>query len=225
MSSGGIPDFEAGPARSRAVVRWGRHEPDWRGYAIGYRRAADALAQEATTGRVSLDLFVFPLAGLYRHALELHLKWLTVAIREELGTSTALLMTHDIERLWRHLREPLRPLGLRDPDWESLDAKVLAWSRLDPKGVGFRYPVTVSGEPALTMDALNLEVLAQTSTEILDALEALIGAARDEGRVLAGEAMVEAASEWWYSLASEERERYEEEHAELHEAYMAGHIP
>lgn len=218
-------DFEAGPARSRALVRWGRHEPDWQGYAIGYRRAADALAEEATAGRVSLDLFVFPLAGLYRHALELHLKWLAVAIREELGTSTALLMTHDIERLWRHLRESIRPLGLRDPDWEVLDTKVLAVSRLDPKGVGFRYPVTVGGEPSLTIDALNLEPFTQTLAEILDVLEALVGAARDEGRVLAEEAMLQSANDWWYSLPKEERERYEDEHAELHEAYMAGHIP
>lgn len=148
------------------MLRWTRHDPDWRGYAIGYRRAADALAQETTSG-VSLDLVVFPLAGLYRHALELHLKWLTVAIREELGTSTALLMTHDIERLWHHLREPLRPLGLRDSDWEDLDAKVLALSRLDPKGEGFRYPVTVGGEPSLTIHALNLELFAQTSAQIL----------------------------------------------------------
>jgi hypothetical protein len=206
------------------VLRWTRHEPDWRGYAIGYRRAADAPAQEAVSG-VSLDLVVFPLAGLYRHALELHLKWLTVAIREELGTSTALLMTHDIERLWHHLREPLRPLGLRDSDWEDLDSKVLALARLDPKGEGFRYPVTIGGEPSLTIHALNLELFAQTSAQILDVLEALVDAAKDEGRVLAEEAMVEAANDWWYSLPDEERERYEEEHAELHEAYMAGHIP
>jgi hypothetical protein len=56
-------------------------------------------------------------------------------------------------------------------------------------------------------------------------LEALVDAAKDEGRVLAEEAMVEAANDWWYSLPDEERERYEEENAELHEAYMAGHIP
>jgi hypothetical protein len=218
-------DLASGPLNAHGVVRWRAHEPDWRGYAIGYRRAAEALTDREAADGVHVDTLVLPIAGLFRHALELHLKWLAVVLNRELGESVRLLFTHDIERLWRHLEEPLRSLGLDGGEWERIGTRVHLIAEIDPKGHGLRYPVRLEGESPLTLEALNLVALASVAGEVLDALAAAVDGAIGEGRDRAQEAMHEAAQEWWYSLSDEERAGYEEAHAVLPEAYLAGYIP
>ena len=218
-------DLASGPASAQAAFRWRAHDPDWRGYAIGYRRAAEELTERVTADGVHLDTLAFPIGGLFRHALELHLKWLAVVLREELRESVRLIGTHDIERLWRHLERPIRSLGLDGEGWKRIDNHVGLISRIDPRGLSFRYPVGIDGTSLLAPDALNLASLADAAHEVLDALEAMVACAMHEGRLRAEEAMHEAAQEWWHSLGDEEQARYEEEDLLLHEAYMAGHIP
>jgi hypothetical protein len=103
-----------------------------------------------------VDILAFPIAGLFRHALELHLKWLAVVLREELRQSVRLLATHDIGRLWRHLEEPPRSLGLEGEEWQRIDGSVHLISGVDPRGLGFRYPVGLEGEHLLMLEALNI---------------------------------------------------------------------
>ncbi|MGD9573093.1 MAG: hypothetical protein AB7I38_20000 [Dehalococcoidia bacterium] len=215
-------DLTTGPFPSLAMLRWGEHEPDWRGYATGYRRASDALLGLAVERQVSIDLVVFPLGALLRQSVELHLKWLTVSIREQLGASTALAKNHDLDGLWERLRAPLRPLGLDEPQWEHLRSKIRILSQLDRTGETFRYPTTTKGRPSIEVDSLDVRKLADVVAEVLDVLEALVDAVTDEGRQRAEEAMADAARAWWSSLPDEEREQYEAEEAELHEAYIRG---
>lgn len=204
------------------MLRWGEHEPDWRGYATGYRRASEALLGLAVERQVSIDLVVFPLGALFRQSVELHLKWLTVSIREQLGASTALAKNHDLDGLWDRLRAPLRPLGLDEREWEHLRSKIRVLSQLDRTGQTFRYPVTMKGRPSLSLDSFDVQKLADAVAEVLDALEAFVDAVADQGRQRAETAMADAARAWWSSLPTEERERYEAEDAELHEAYIRG---
>lgn len=218
-------DVTSGPANGKAVLRWRAHEPDWRGYAIGYRRAAEALTDGVAADGSRVDTLAFPIGGLYRHALELHLKWLAVVLRKELRASVRLIVTHDVARLWRHLERPIRSLGLDGEEWERIDQRVELIAGIDPRGLTFRYPVDTNGESLLALSALNVVSLASVAREVLDALEVMVDCAMHEGRLRAEEAMNEAAQDWWHALSHDERACYEAEDLLLHEAYMAGHIP
>ena len=91
-------DFE-----NNACIAW----PDWKNYAYSFYEGARGLAEAvwAEPRIVDLDSAIYPIAFLYRHYIELSLKWLIYLLRRlELNQRSIPKNTHDVHVLWQEAR-------------------------------------------------------------------------------------------------------------------------
>ena len=114
----------------------------------GYRRAADALVDQAAGWQYDRDSLVWPIVFLYRQYLELALK---VAIAD-FGRSASIepnWRSHDLKFLWSQFKKITHYWGIEKNDkMNSTVGKVIAeFSNVDPESMSFRYPVTHEGDP------------------------------------------------------------------------------
>jgi hypothetical protein len=151
-------------------------------YAFAYWRAARGLVEgKLFDGRGRPDFSTFPIAFLYRHALELTLKSILIEHDGQYSKNPSLLLKNKAkghELPAEYLRE-IRALVSATPDidvpqesWSSLDAILAEWRDIDPDGMAFRYSIDKKAKKDYTNPDSTFEVvtLAQGMDDALEAL-------------------------------------------------------
>ncbi len=112
------------------------------GYIEGYRLAAQAVFEAAIRDRKSPEYFIWPLANLWRHFLELSMKDLIAMGREIQGDPSEFPTSHRLMYLWREVRKYFELTGHGDSsELPIVETTIAEFETIDPAGVGFRYPV------------------------------------------------------------------------------------
>ncbi len=217
----------SGHSGERALLRWRTPfdpalppEPGWRAYALGYRRAFERLV-DSIPMQQGHDTLVYPIVWLARHAMEVALKALIVAFKEELGMGEGFKLNHNLLGLREKAERLVRKLGAEEDEALSRVREGIAKiAGLDPDGTRFRYPEARDGTPSTTEAAINLDVLSEVVIGVLDALEAERAWVEDEGEDRRMQAAEEAANEWLASLPDEVRDEYINEEEQIWSAWM-----
>jgi len=146
--------------------------------AVGYREAAELLANtiierpEYETSRTLLH----PLLFLYRHSVELRLKWFI----EDYGTG-APPTNHRLQCLWRTFRELATPHATTG-DLDKTGKLIGELAEIDPDSQTFRYATTRNGKPIdipfEAVDLLNLRKLMADLETFFFGLDAVIDEAQ-----------------------------------------------
>lgn len=120
-------------------------------YIEGFGTGAVILARKLE--RPVNDALLFPACFLFRHYVELELKWIVATINAANGsTPTTPLLTHKLRLLWDSAR-PMLVASLPDVTTEAFDSiqeLIYAFSDIDPKGEDFRYWADTKGDSTLT---------------------------------------------------------------------------
>ncbi|WP_419907885.1 hypothetical protein [Hoeflea sp.] len=127
----------------------------------GYRRSADFLVDKALEDWREADFLIYPILFLYRHALELNLKYIINVYGPHVGVD-AIWNTHEFEELWGRFLKVLDGFGTDDPDnADQIVGGVIAqFGNVDPRSFSYRYPRDNRGNPIpLVQDRMNLEML------------------------------------------------------------------
>jgi hypothetical protein len=148
----------------------------WLGYAEGYRRAAGRLVQQYVTGGFNEDhsYIGYPVAFLYRHALELRIKHVLLLGNALIGSPLDFTDRHDLVGLWSECEAVLRQLWSagQDEDFAAITDQIAQFSEVDPDGFRFRYPVTTarSGSRQPSLDSTFREFGLRTFAERMEGL-------------------------------------------------------
>ena len=121
------------------------------------------------------DKYFFPIAYLYRHAIELKLKCL-IKIGIDLGLLTKdnriidSLKKHELYKLWNYAKEAIVkfwPDGTKS-DLQIVESIIQQLHNIDPSGQNLRYIKNISGENTLEKMPDSIELL--TFQEVIDGL-------------------------------------------------------
>jgi hypothetical protein len=133
-------------------------------YSLGYKEAADFLANNASD--VSLqDLFIYPIAFLYRHHLELHLKMIIKHGNQLLNKNAVLRSNHDLKKLWKTAKEIILKIWSQgDPMYlNPVDHVISEYHKLDPNSTAFRYSYDFEGNNNLQdIHHINISALSKS---------------------------------------------------------------
>lgn len=123
------------------------------GYILGYKRAADILAEHVMENARYQDTLIYPIVFLYRQYLELCMKQL---IRDAAPLLDAPINTssthHRLLDLWADCRAILQqalPDQPQPEDWETIGECITEFNAIDPTSTAFRYPTDKQGLPSL----------------------------------------------------------------------------
>lgn len=155
-----------------ACVNWGG---GWTLYAIGYRKAGDALVERVAQDRSEADALVYPIVFCYRQYLELMLKDTLMEARRYYGIDEPFDPEHSLLHHWTPLRALLEKRWPEHP--EPLDAvgeNLGQFDGVDKGSFAFRYSTTTSGQPSLPneMERINLRNLSEVVARLGTFLEA-----------------------------------------------------
>lgn len=145
------------------------------GYIYGYKYAADSLVIQVNEKAANQDILVFPIVFLYRHYLELALKYIIADGRDLLGEKRSFPTHHKIEYLWPLTKEIIRKIWSGDePEEVKLTDHVVGeLSKIDPGSMSFRYPENLEGKNSLpSIKYINLRHFGQMIDEVSSFLEA-----------------------------------------------------
>ena len=166
---------------SDVVLNWyGEAVEKLEPYAKAYHSAAQLLI-EKSTGDQLRDINACPIVFLYRLSLELYLKAILIlgsSILRQDGTRFRIVeeilnQRHNLPGLWKEFKTLCR---LLDWEWETeYDACgeiIMELHEKDPGSFCFRYPITMSGDPALEHDfRFDLENFCARMDEVLEVLD------------------------------------------------------
>ncbi|NJL71980.1 MAG: hypothetical protein HC888_10450 [Candidatus Competibacteraceae bacterium] len=156
----------------------GRQLPDYKGtnhYSEGFRVAARCLAEQVIEARncdgLYVDIMIYPVFFLYRHAFELQLKLIIRAGLDLSGTTGTVQKTHKLADLWNDAR-PLLEAIFPDLDWTQnnhVSRLIGEFSILDPNGEAGRYDRSRKGEKHFAhLATINLHHFAQVAEKLCD---------------------------------------------------------
>ena len=127
----------------------------------GYRQSADVLVDRALENMAETDTLIYPILFLYRHALELNLKYIINVYGRKVGVDP-VWNSHDFAVLWPRFLEVLDGFGTVDPDKadQVVGGVIAQFGNIDPGSFSHRYPADRWGNPIpLVQDRIDLETL------------------------------------------------------------------
>ena len=127
----------------------------------GYQTAADILVKRALEDAAELDTLIYPILFLYRHALELNLKYVINVYGPHVDIDP-IWYTHDFRVLWPRFLDVLKGFGTDDPDQadQVVGGVIAQFGNVDPGSFSHRYPADRWGNPIpLAKDRINLKTL------------------------------------------------------------------
>jgi hypothetical protein len=145
--------------------------------ADGYREAADKLVTAVAADTVLQSTVVYPIIFLYRHFLELELKYVLATYGSHFDKE-ADWKSHCLRELWQKVRRVIEEVGGGADDGanDAVEACILEMAEADPMSSSFRYPFEKDGKPmVLAFEAVDLENLRQTMTKISNFFSGLDG--------------------------------------------------
>lgn len=162
------------------------HRPtdDLGAFALGYREAANVLAQRMADARGYADYDGYPILFLYRHALELSLKAIVYRgaklvglISEENIDVKKLFERHDLPRLLPAIRSIFAQMGSNFEgsglhSYEDFASLIKSIHSIDPGSYTFRYPLDRTGKANLPNHfVVNVLAFADGMNNLLQFLE------------------------------------------------------
>jgi hypothetical protein len=165
----------------------------WTMRIMGFSEAAQAVFDRIESTPRLVNVLIFPLVFLWRHAIELQLKALIDRGQVILQECIKYPTHHRLEELWamaRKVVDELEPNGGSAP--ADVDRIIKELSSLDPNSMSFRYHQDTKGAPTLSVSLKSLNAgevnraLAAVS-QFLDAVGGQLDDAVDYVNEMAGE--------------------------------------
>lgn len=156
-------------------------------YSLGYKEAADFLANNASDMNMQ-DIFVYPIAFLYRHHLELQLKLIINLGRQLLNQEEAIKTQHNLQKAWSLAKEiivRIWPSGNLE-ELNDIDYVVSEYQKIDPNSTTFRYSSDIQGNSHSNMpkyiNIFSLYSSVNKAASILDNIyDGLVGYINNKG--------------------------------------------
>ena len=147
---------------------------DWYVYIEGYRRAANVLVEHVRTNRTDLDCLVYPIIFLYRHYIELQLKYIIRNGRRLLDQTGDFPKHHKLDTLWGEARKILEKVYEGDPkeELDKVEEYINQLNSRDLWGSAFRYPTDMNGNKALP-DLMHINI--GNFSEIIEKVAKFLG--------------------------------------------------
>ncbi|WP_298327077.1 hypothetical protein [Asticcacaulis sp.] len=146
--------------------------------ADGYREAADKLVDAVATESFLQSTVVYPIIFLYRHFLELELKYVLATYGRHFDQE-ADWNSHKLTDLWKKVRPIIETARNGTDDGgatDAVEACVKEMSAADPMSFSFRYSVEKGGKPmVLAFETVNLVNLRNTMKKISNYFTGLDG--------------------------------------------------
>lgn len=147
------------------------------GYIAGYRIAADSLAAQVIEDRGYQDALVYPIMFLYRHYIELCLKYIIHTGRKLLTDERVSRTGHKIDEIWADAKGIIREISSSEDteEMEFTDRVIKEWGAADPSSTAFRYPKDKEGNNSIPANIthINLRQLRQRMGKVGDFLESV----------------------------------------------------
>ncbi len=138
--------FETRPSTKLSQIGWGKSELRLMGYYLGYKNGADALVEKILNddSSKSYDTLIYPVLFLYRHYLELVLKYIYIVFSNE-STENKIkfikAVSHDINKVWQQkVKQILKNNEVCDVDIDVAENYINEFSLKDENSFYFRYP-------------------------------------------------------------------------------------
>ncbi len=132
-----------------ACINWDRHA--WGLYAMGYEEAADILVKNVKSD--NSDLLIYPIAFLYRQAIELQLKDIILTCRGLYGfENEEIPKNHDLLQSWSVCKKAIEHVWPKEEDRgnvKEVEKIIREIHTIDKKSFSFRYPVDKNNAPLL----------------------------------------------------------------------------
>jgi len=176
LSMGDRPFHPTSEARRPVSIEWARRSAHAAHlYLLGYRQAAELLLPELIA--CSNEQLVFPFLFLWRHHIELYLKFLLELARELHGQSAKADKVHTLPQLWSSLR-PLIESNMLDSDLDALAQIIDDLDNVDPSSTEARYadgetPTGLVKSLAKVPDGFNAQHFADVLTKVSDLFDAI----------------------------------------------------
>ncbi len=147
--------------------------------ADGYREAADKLVDAVAAESFLQSTVVYPIIFLYRHFLELELKYVLETYGHHFD-GEADWNSHKLTDLWKKVRPIIEKTAGNGTDAhgsnDAVEACIKEMSAADPMSFSFRYPVEKDGKPmVLTFETVDLINLRKTMKKISNYFSGLDG--------------------------------------------------
>jgi hypothetical protein len=160
--------------RSDVVLNWYGHSIEKLDlYAEAYHSAAKVIVEKASGDQLR-DIGATPIVFLYRHSLELWLKAILISgfrlHGDEFETIEAILKKgHNLTKLLQAFKLLCKRLNWKwNSQYRELEAIVSELQQIDQCSASFRYPVELSGQPAIKQNfSFDLQNFCARMDEIL----------------------------------------------------------
>ena len=145
-------------------------------YIVGYKHAADILVEYVCENQSDQDILVYPIAFLYRHHLELQLKFIISKGSILLGEDKQPPATHKLDDLWEKCKAIIEKLSPEDgPDLAEIENIIDELTKFDPYSTAFRYPKNKQGKSSLYgVNRINLRLLSEIIEKVSIPLDGVI---------------------------------------------------
>jgi hypothetical protein len=110
----------------------------------GYMSAGEALVEDSRRNPQTRHFLIYPILFIYRHALELAMKWILTMYG---GYGANSIAHHDLWRLWKLCREVVEATGDHDGSADIVEAIVKEMHDLDKLALSFRYGIDKNNQP------------------------------------------------------------------------------
>jgi hypothetical protein len=151
------------PGEKRLFSGWMKGQ--WLWYPDAYKQAADKLVDQIE-GHPWEDRLIFPVIFLYRHFVELKLKYLIIELDRLSGTriEDRQFNRHQLIPLWSYVKDHLN--CIREASWDneilsSLESLIRDFDRLDSDSYHFRYSHDTKFQQNPLPDSISLEHFKQ----------------------------------------------------------------
>lgn len=148
-----IFDFDNNDTRLCSYFGWEfNNSHAFYNYVVGYKKAADATYEAFEKAVISSDIettdtICYPLVFLYRHIMELLLKFSYIrikTIRTSEDIKSFLNKNHDLQKLWDSVKIDFGRLSKRlgdDFNSEAIEHYISEFIKYDQKSMAYRYPI------------------------------------------------------------------------------------
>ena len=148
----------------------------WGTIASGFQLSANKLVEFARTSESDIDAVIYPIAFLFRHAIELLIKKAT----QTMGTSRVIEKGHNLLDRWDKIAPQAKERFEEDPsyiDFKGLREIIKDFDNVDKGSFEFRYPFTTNGDRTLDgITNVNINTLADRANHAIEQLTLIINA-------------------------------------------------
>lgn len=143
---------------------------DWYAYITGFKEAAYTLTKHVINTKIHQELLIFPIFFLYRHYIELQIKYIIHEGEKLLDQYPKIQKLHNLKKLWRICTQIIIT-AFPDTDKKDIDnvSRIIdEIESIDPESITFRYPVDSNNQMTIPIGLrrLNFSNLVYVMTSL-----------------------------------------------------------